>query len=94
VSDLSGIGYLVALLYLFVIFLAFLKGVIEQWRNRNKKPKTSVSKLIFSKSIINNESEEKREIEEDYVWLRAFQKGVIKRDSNNSKDYLLTFSIG
>jgi hypothetical protein len=45
-SDIGGIGILAALLYLFAILLAFLKGVFEQWRNRNKKPKTSTSKPI------------------------------------------------
>lgn len=45
-SDLSGIGYFAALGFLFVVFLAFIKDVIDQLRNRNKKPKTSVSKAI------------------------------------------------
>jgi flagellar biosynthesis/type III secretory pathway M-ring protein FliF/YscJ len=43
-SDISSIGILAALGFLFVVFLAFIKGVIDELKNRNKKPKTSVNK--------------------------------------------------
>jgi hypothetical protein len=46
-SDLGGIGILAALLYLFAIFCAFIKGSIEQMR-KNKKPKEGNSKPIVS----------------------------------------------
>ena len=56
-SDLSGIGYFAALVFLGSIFIAFLKGIIDLSKNRKKQPKTSVSE-----PIINNESEEDREL--------------------------------
>lgn len=46
-SDLAGIGILAALLYLFAIFCAFIKGSIEQMR-KNKKPKKGNSEPMVS----------------------------------------------
>jgi hypothetical protein len=46
-SDLGSIGILAALLYLFAIFCAFIKGSIEQM-GKNKKPKKGNSKPMVS----------------------------------------------
>jgi hypothetical protein len=45
-SDLSGIGYLAALVFLFAIFVAFVKDIINLSRKNKKQTKTSVSKPI------------------------------------------------
>jgi flagellar biosynthesis/type III secretory pathway M-ring protein FliF/YscJ len=55
-SDIGSIGFLAALGFLFVTFMAFVKGIIDQLRNRNKKPKTSTIKPKIS-----NESEDDKE---------------------------------
>jgi hypothetical protein len=54
-SDVGTIGILAALGFCLVVLLAFIQGLIEQFRNRNKKPKTS------TKPIVSNESEEDKE---------------------------------
>jgi hypothetical protein len=54
-SDVGTIGILAALGFCLVVLLAFIQGLIEQFRNRNRKPKTS------TKPIVSNESEEDKE---------------------------------
>jgi hypothetical protein len=58
VSDLGSIGILAALLYLFAIFCAFIKGSIEQMR-KNKKLKKDNSKLMVS-----DKEEQERSLED------------------------------
>jgi flagellar biosynthesis/type III secretory pathway M-ring protein FliF/YscJ len=57
-SDLGSIGILAALLFLFAVFLAFIKNVIDELRNRNKQPKTSVKKAKVSDNSQTRNSEE------------------------------------
>jgi hypothetical protein len=47
-SDLSGVGYLAALIFLGAIFLAILKGIIDLSKNHKKQPKTTISQPILS----------------------------------------------
>jgi len=81
-SDLGSIGILAALGFLFVVFLASIKGLIEQLRNRNKQPKTSISESINSekedRELSREDSEFDGEIlfddplfppEEDYIMM-------------------------
>jgi hypothetical protein len=60
-SDVSGIAYFAALGFLFVIFCAFIDGLVNRLRNRKKQPKTSVNK-----PIIHEKSEEDREYNTTY----------------------------
>ena len=47
-SDLSGIGYLAALIFLFAMGLAILKGIFDLSKNHKKHPKKPDSKPIVS----------------------------------------------
>lgn len=59
-SDLSGIGYLAALIFLGAIFLAAIKGLIDQSKNSKKQPKTEPT--------VSSNSETKKEPEHDVTY--------------------------
>ena len=61
-SDLSGIGYFVALVFLFALGLAAIKGIIEQGKNRKKQPKTQPT--VNS----NSETKNSEDIEHDVTY--------------------------
>jgi hypothetical protein len=61
-SDVSSIGFIAALGFLFVVFCAFINGLINQLRNRKKQPKISVNKPIVNEKLDPEEEREEREL--------------------------------
>jgi flagellar biosynthesis/type III secretory pathway M-ring protein FliF/YscJ len=64
-SGIGAIGILAAIGFLFAVFLAFIKGVIEQLRTHNKKPKKPDSKPKLSN---NSETKNSEDSEHDVTY--------------------------